>query len=324
MGLLDGILDAVGIGTGGVPWGSIASGVMGLMGQESANDTNQAIAQNATAFNAAEAAANRSFQHDEAGIARDWTQDQALQQMSFQERMRNSAYQSAVADMKAAGLNPMLAYHQGGASTPNGAMGGTSAPSGNVATAATIPVSNTYAAGMQSAGAAAQVDQTHAATELTRAEVQRTAAETIRIAKDTGRLDALTDQIRQQLSAFPEQMENLFADTNVKRAQGRNISADTENKIVGKFRSMYALEHLDPAEAERLRAEAQRLRTMGELLGLEIPGAVNEAAQQTNYSNYYQNGAPVVREMGKMLNSAGGAAKIYGDWRTRRFMIEGK
>lgn len=148
----------------------------------------------------------------------------ARENRDWEERMSNTAWERSTADMLKAGINPMLAVSQGGASTPNNSAA-TVIPEDAMARAAGSMGSKILEAIlMKKAGAEAATAQEQAKQEMIKTEeMEATSA-----AGTGGRLER--DAISTQL--MRAQYDLMKEDTNFRRAQTALANADTSLKEI--------------------------------------------------------------------------------------------
>lgn len=160
----------------------------------------------------------------------------ADKQMDFQEEMSNTAYQRAMKDMEAVGLNPMLAAHLGGASTPQGAM--YNPP----------PLGRAFTSGAQAFASAGQAE---AESKRTEAETQPAKAYELKLEAEIEELRARAQHSRQAAYQANAAAEKIFQE-----ARSALVEAGLMEKYGEQFRK---------GEWEVLFAEVKRARNEGEI-----------------------------------------------------------
>jgi len=219
----------------------IIGGIFGSEGQEEANSANKAMSQ---------------------------------AQMDFQERMSSTSYQRAVKDMQAAGLNPMLAYSQGGASTPAGS---------------TAVMGNKNAAAVSSGMSALQSANIVAQNKVLEAQADNIKADTLNKVTHNPGIESSARSAGVNASMLERQLEQYEIELS------RAVSTYRQQRDNEQLTLMQrqAADQTFQERVAQIRAESRSAVTKAQLLGLDVPEALS-------YADFYK--------------SAAGKAKPYTDY----------
>jgi len=259
--------------------------------------------------------ANRQFNAEQADINR-----------QFQQGMAGSAYQRAVSDMKAAGLNPMLAYSQGGAAMPGGSLASSSA--------ATVDpvVDNAGGAGLGGALAAASksvelqsvvqgMKQSKAQEELLRAQVPRQMAETHLSESSARQIDARLEKefpldidVKRESAIRARQRHDAYERSSIASAlgEGKEKGDFGTRQLAGELVSLEAGADLkDIEEREARLGLSDRLKMLAAAREHEELGLSRSRAESEFYKGLGKY-RPYVVGAGEIFNSAARARRSLG------------
>lgn len=186
------------------------------------------------------------FSSNEAALARQFSHNEAQEQMRFQREMSDTQWQRGVADMQNAGLNPALAYGQGGASAMQGAAGSASAAS-SVDPAAASSLSEL----IQLATLPKELKRIEAETAAAEASANQSNANANKTNKEASWIDVLNDwhvkQVQKELQIGDKTIEEKDYNNALTKARELQVLKDTS-----------WIDRLNQAETDALKAKELR------------------------------------------------------------------
>lgn len=223
---------------------------------------------------------------EQAGLARDFNASEAAKSRDWSSLMSSSAYQRAVRDMRSAGLNPILAYQQGGASTPSPT--GASVSPASIGSGAPSAGASSSALSSPALGAPAQ-----ARMENTLGPALGSAMQGARTVMDLKQLAAMTDQTQAQTAYTTAATQQANSQTALNSAETvaslrradllTNQAAVSAAEIPLRGAQTAAASAQAVNQREQARTEEDRRTHLREQAGREITQQnLNRQAHQAN------------------------------------------
>lgn len=248
------------------------------------------------------------FSHNEAILARDFTAQQQQKAMDYNTAQRASAYQTAVGDLKKAGLNPMLAYSQGGASNTPMAGQTASGPSG---TTSSIPRLQYGQAMLNAAGTAASFENMRRQNSLLDAQEEKVRAEKFLVEADVNRTNASAGELNARKDSLLMGIEKMRAEIpKIASEETRNYSeaskADSQIHLNRVLEELGELEkNVRLGKVGLMEAQKTMIQLETDIRRTQMPRAQNEAREHS--LPFLQKWAPYMN----MFNSGVGAARLF-------------